>query len=56
MASYIWSPIRSRVLYGPIFRREVRSWLPIFGTLLGPGSFIVKSRTLLDSNQAWPRL
>ena len=28
------------VLYGPIFRREVRSWLPIFGPLLGPATVV----------------
>ena len=39
MASSIWSPIRSMVLYGPVFRREVRvPWLPLFGPLLGPWS------------------
>ena len=27
---------RSMVLYGPVFRREVRSWLPLFGPLLVP--------------------
>jgi hypothetical protein len=35
-----WSPSRSMVLYGPVFRREVRSWLPLFGPLLGPWSFV----------------
>ena len=39
MASSIWSPTRSVVLYGPVFRREVRvPWLPLFGPLLGPWS------------------
>ena len=41
VASSIWSPIRSMVLYGSIFRREVRSWLPLFGPLLGPWSPVV---------------
>ena len=36
VASLTWSPIRSMVLYGPVFHREVRSWLPLFGPLLGP--------------------
>ena len=42
VASSIWSPTRSMVLYGPVFRRELRSsWLPLFGPLLGPWSFMV---------------
>jgi hypothetical protein len=41
-ASYIGSPIRSMVLYGPVFRREVRvPWLPLLGPLLGPWSPVV---------------
>ena len=41
-ASSIWSPSRSMVLYGPIFRREVRvPWLPLFGPRVGPWSFMV---------------
>ena len=41
VAIYIGSPIRSMVLYGAVFRREVRSWLPLLGPLLGPWSFMV---------------
>ena len=36
VASSIWSPIRSMVPCGPVFRWEVRSWLPLLGPLLGP--------------------
>ena len=41
MASPTWSPTRSMVPCGPVFRREVRSWLPLFGPLLGPWSPVV---------------
>ena len=42
VASPTWSPIRSMVPCGPVFRREVRvPWLPLFGPLLGPWSFMV---------------
>ena len=41
VASPTWSPIRSMVPCGPVFRREVRSWLPLFGPLLGPWSPVV---------------
>ena len=48
MASSSWSPIRSMVLYGPVFRREVRSWLPLVGPLVGPWSFMVPYFVLRD--------